>query len=103
MSAISNSGMLRDVDIEERAREATFARSLASVPVARTRELVSEALTVEMDSVVLPCSLLWRQVHFRAPTPRTAFAYMTMMEEAIEHGGYPVSEFFSRHRRSSSD
>src|ERR1700736_1178416 len=39
------------------------------------------------DSVVLPCSLLWRQVHFRAPTPRTTFEYMTMMEEAIEHGG----------------
>src|SRR5207249_2331960 len=25
------------------------------------------------DSVVLPCSLLWRQVHFRTPTPRTPF------------------------------
>jgi hypothetical protein len=33
------------------------------------------------------CSLLWRQVYFRAPTPRTAFENMTIMEEAIEHGG----------------
>jgi hypothetical protein len=39
------------------------------------------------DSVVLPCRLLWRQVHFRTPTPRTAFEYMTMMEKTIEHGG----------------
>jgi hypothetical protein len=39
------------------------------------------------DSVVLPCSLLWRQVHFRTPTPRTTFEYMTMMEKTIEHGG----------------
>src|SRR5260370_29221927 len=39
------------------------------------------------DSVVLSCSLLWRQVYFCAPTPRTAFEYVTMMEEAIEHGG----------------
>jgi|ERR1700728_117770 hypothetical protein len=39
------------------------------------------------------------QVHFRAPTPRTAFEYMTMMEEAIEHGGYAVSELFNSHRR----
>src|SRR5712692_4315799 len=39
------------------------------------------------DSVVLPCSLLWRQVYFRTPTPGTAFEYMTMMKEAIEHGG----------------
>src|ERR1700694_5407893 len=39
------------------------------------------------DSVVLPCSLLWRQVYFRTPTPRTAFENMPMMEEAIEHGG----------------
>ena len=39
------------------------------------------------DSVVLSCSLLWKQVYFRAPTPRTAFEYVTMMEEAIEHGG----------------
>jgi len=39
------------------------------------------------DSVVLPCSLLWRQVYFRAPTPGPAFEYMTMMEKTIEHGG----------------
>ena len=39
------------------------------------------------DSVVLLCSLLWRQVHFRTPTPRTTFEYMTMMEKTIEHGG----------------
>ena len=39
------------------------------------------------DSVVLPCRLLWRQVHFRTPTPRTTFEYMTMMEKTIEHGG----------------
>src|SRR5712692_939011 len=39
------------------------------------------------DSVVLPCSLLWRQVYFRTPTPRPAFEHMTMMEEAIQHGG----------------
>ena len=39
------------------------------------------------DYVVLPCSLLWRQVYFRTPTPRTAFEYMTMMEKAVEHGG----------------
>jgi len=39
------------------------------------------------DSVVLPCSRLWRQVHFRAPTPGTTFEYMTMMEKTIEHGG----------------
>ena len=31
--------------------------------------------------------LLWRQVCFRAPTPRTAFKYMAVMEEAIEHSG----------------
>ena len=39
------------------------------------------------DEVVLSCRLLWRQVHFRAPTPRTTFEYMTMMEKTIEHGG----------------
>src|SRR5258708_97067 len=30
---------------------------------------------------------LRRQVYFRAPTSRTAFENMTVMEEAIEHGG----------------
>ena len=39
------------------------------------------------DVVVLSCRLLWRQVHFRAPTPRTTFEYMTTMEKTIEHGG----------------
>src|SRR6266446_350641 len=39
------------------------------------------------DSVVLSCRLLWRQVYFRAPTPRTTFEYMTVMEKTIEHGG----------------
>ena len=39
------------------------------------------------DSVVLSCSFLWRQVYFRTPTARTAFENMTMMEEAIQHGG----------------
>jgi len=39
------------------------------------------------DSVVLSCRLLWRQVYFRTPTPRTTFEYMTVMEKAIEHGG----------------
>ena len=39
------------------------------------------------DSVVLSCRLLWWQVYFRTPTPRTTFEYMTMMEKAIEHGG----------------
>src|SRR5450631_1720878 len=38
------------------------------------------------DTVVLPCNFLCRQVHFRTPTPRTTFEYMTMMEKAIEHG-----------------
>ncbi len=38
------------------------------------------------DSVVLSCRLLWWQVYFRAPTPRTTFEYMTMMEKTIEHG-----------------
>src|SRR5450755_4303666 len=39
------------------------------------------------DSVVLSCRLLWWQVYFRTPTPRTTFEYMTMMEKTIEHGG----------------
>ena len=39
------------------------------------------------DSVVLSCRLLWWQVYFRTPTPRTTFEYMTVMEKAIEHGG----------------
>ena len=39
------------------------------------------------DSVVLSCRLLWRQVYFRTPTPRTTFEYMTVMEKTIEHGG----------------
>ena len=39
------------------------------------------------DSVVLSCRLLWWQVYFRAPTPRTTFEYMTMMQKTIEHGG----------------
>ena len=39
------------------------------------------------DSVVLSCRLLWWQVYFRAPTPRTTFEYMTVMEKAIKHGG----------------
>jgi hypothetical protein len=39
------------------------------------------------DSVVLSCPLLWWQVYFRTPTPRTTFEYMTVMEKAIEHGG----------------
>ena len=39
------------------------------------------------DTVVLPCNFLCRQVHFRTPTPRPTFEYMTMMEKAIEHGG----------------
>src|SRR5258708_17420962 len=39
------------------------------------------------DSVVLPRGFLRRQVYFRAPTSRTAFENMTVMEEAIEHGG----------------
>ena len=38
------------------------------------------------DSVVLSCRLLWWQVYFRTPTPRTTFEYMTVMEKAIEHG-----------------
>src|SRR5258707_8641920 len=39
------------------------------------------------DSVVLPRGFLRRQVYFRAATSRTAFENMTVMEEAIEHGG----------------
>jgi len=39
------------------------------------------------DSVVLSCRLLWRQVYFRTPAPRTTFEYMTVMEKAIEHCG----------------
>src|SRR5260370_20243605 len=35
------------------------------------------------DSVVLPCSLLWRQVYFRTPTPRTAFEYVSVMQQAV--------------------
>ena len=39
------------------------------------------------DSVVLPLCLLIRQVHFGSPTPWAAFQNVTVMEEAVEHGG----------------
>ena len=42
---------------------------------------------VAWDQVVLLRRLLWRQVCFRAPTPWTAFKYMAVMEETIEHSG----------------
>src|SRR6516165_6090320 len=39
------------------------------------------------DSVVLLFRLLGRRVCFCAPTPRTTFDYMSVVEEAVEHGG----------------
>jgi TrkA-N domain len=42
---------------------------------------------VAWDEVVLLRCLLRRQVCFGAPTPWTAFEYMAVMEEAIEHSG----------------
>ena len=38
------------------------------------------------DSVVLSCNLVWRQVYFCAPASRTAFEYVSVMQQAVEHG-----------------
>ena len=73
--------------------------SIASVPRRVTHSLSGHPKTGQWwswqnrptgkagDSVVLSCRLLWWQVYFRTPTPRTTFEYMTMMEKTIEHGG----------------
>jgi len=43
--------------------------------------------SVRLQGCFLSGRLLWRQVYFRTPTPRTTFEYMTVMEKAIEHCG----------------
>ena len=35
---------------------------------------------------VLPCRLLWWQVGFSAPTPRTALEHVSVVQQAVEHG-----------------
>ena len=39
------------------------------------------------DEIVLLCRLLRRQICFCAPASRTAFEYMSVVKQAVEHGG----------------
>jgi len=39
------------------------------------------------DEIVLLCRLLRKQVCFCTPATRTAFEYMSVVQQAVEHGG----------------
>jgi hypothetical protein len=40
------------------------------------------------DQFVLPCRLLWWQVGFGAPAPRTALEHVSVVQPSVEHGAY---------------
>jgi len=40
------------------------------------------------DQFLLARCLLWRQVGFGSPTPRTTLEHVAVMQETVEHGGH---------------